>query len=150
MGLVRVEARGRAHRAIHIGDGAAGAAHNVMVIVASARLIQRGGTGGLDAAGESRTGQRAEHVVDGLGGHRVEVGAGLAGDLFDLQVAALSKDVEHGKPRLCYAQTMQAQKLDGAGLNRHLTISAGILDWFKKSAKCVLHDTNADEAGSLT
>lgn len=65
-------------------------------------------------------------------------------------MAALGKDFKHGEPWLGHAQAAHAQKLNGTGLNRHVPISAGILDWFKKSAKCVLHDTILEGAGSST
>src|SRR3989440_5685382 len=71
---VRVEARRAADRAVDVGDDAAGPAHHMVVVVPAARLVPRGRAGRLDPPGQPGPGQGAEHVVDGLGGDRVEAG----------------------------------------------------------------------------
>jgi hypothetical protein len=95
----RVEAGRLADGAVDIRDLAAASADDMVVVVAGARLVAGRTAGGLDPACQAGAGERPEHVVDRLGGHRVEASADLPGDLVDLEVAAASQDIEHGKAR---------------------------------------------------
>ena len=58
---------GRPDGAVDIRDRAAGAADQVMVVVAHPQLEQRRCAGGLDATGQAAGDQRPEDAVDGLG-----------------------------------------------------------------------------------
>src|SRR2546423_9663447 len=92
----RVETGRAADGAVDVGDRAAGPAHHVVVVVPAARLVSRGRTGRLDPPGQPGPGQGAEHVVDGLGGDRVEAGPDARRDVVDLEVAALGEDLQDG------------------------------------------------------
>ena len=59
--------------AVDVGDGAAGPADDVVVVVAHPRLVARHGAGRLDAPHQARVGQRAQDVVDRLVGHVAEI-----------------------------------------------------------------------------
>jgi hypothetical protein len=107
----RVEAGSLADGAVHVGDGPAAAANDVVVVVADPRLESGRATGRLDPPGQTGAGQRAEDVVHGLGGDRVEPFADLAGDLVDLQMTTLGEHIQYGHPRPGDTQTVRAQQL---------------------------------------
>jgi hypothetical protein len=70
-GLVEVgrcQAGRSADRAVDIGDGAAAAAHDVVVVVADAGLVAGHRTKGLYPAQQPHRGKGVEYVVDGLAG----------------------------------------------------------------------------------
>jgi hypothetical protein len=92
----------------------------VVVVVAHPRLEPGGAAGRLDPPGQARAGQRAEHVVDRLGGDRVEALPDLAGDLLDLEVAALGQHVEHRHAGPRHAQAGRPQHLL---TRRHLSMT---------------------------
>ena len=58
--------------AVDVGDGAAGAADEVVVVVADPRLVAGHRAGRLDAPDQPGVGERAQHVVDGLVRHLAE------------------------------------------------------------------------------
>jgi hypothetical protein len=60
------EARRVTDRAVDVDGAAAHATDQVVVVVARARLVARGRTGGLDAADEPLLGEDPERVVDRL------------------------------------------------------------------------------------
>ena len=91
VGCGRVQAGRRADRAVHVGDRAAAPADDVVVVVAGAGLVAGGAAGRFDPPGQAGAGQRAQHVVDGLGGDGVEALPDLPGDLLDLEVAAAAR-----------------------------------------------------------
>ncbi len=64
-----VEARGVADGTVDVGDGAARAAHDVVVVVADAHLVAGDGPGRLDPAHEAGLGEGTEDVVDRLVRH---------------------------------------------------------------------------------
>src|SRR2546421_2176960 len=105
---VRVEARRAADRAVDVGDDAAGPAHHMVVVVPAARLVPRGRAGRLDPPGQPGPGQGAEHVVDGLGGDRVEAAPDPRGDVVDLEVAAPGEDLQDSQTRLGHPQSLVA------------------------------------------
>src|SRR5690606_9602980 len=108
---VGVETRCLADDTVDVLDHAAAAAHHVVVVVADARLVESGGAGRLDAAGQSGAGEGAEDVVDGLSGDRGEPTTHLFGDLLDIHVATLAEYVEHGEPGLGHPQPGHPQRL---------------------------------------
>ena len=72
----RLEAGRLADGTVHVGDGAAAAAHDVVVVVADPGLEPGGGAGRLDPPDQAGVGQRPQHVVHGLGGDRAEADGG--------------------------------------------------------------------------
>jgi hypothetical protein len=78
-----LHARGAADGAVDVGRGAAGAADQVVVVVADARLVAHGLARRLDAAGERHAVQRLADVVGGLRGDRDAVGADALDELID-------------------------------------------------------------------
>ena len=96
----RLQARRAADRAVDVGDLAAAPADHVVVVVADPRLEPGRAAGRLDPPGQAGPGQRAEHVVDRLGGDRVEPFADPPGDLVDLEVpppASTSSTASRGR-----------------------------------------------------
>ncbi len=77
----RGEARHLADRAVDVDGPTAGAADEVVVVVADAVLVAGGRARGLDAPDDAGLGQRGEHVVDGLARDRAELGADRGVDL---------------------------------------------------------------------
>ena len=93
------EAGAYADGAVDVGDGAARAADEVVVVVADAHLVARDRARGLDPSDEPGVGERAEHVVDRLvrdgrllGAHRGEDGVGVG-----VRLAAYGP--QHGEAR---------------------------------------------------
>ena len=60
--------------AVDVRGGAATTAHDVVVVVRDPAFETRRMAGRLDPPDQSRVDERGEHVVDGLGGDRAEVG----------------------------------------------------------------------------
>ena len=83
------EARSGTFDAVDVGGGAAMAAHDVMVVVAGARLEKCGATGRLDPASQTDVHECGEGVVDSLTRDRAQPAPCQLGDLFDAQVMAL-------------------------------------------------------------
>ena len=84
-------------------------AHDVVVVVADPRLVAGHGTRRLDAPHQTRGGQRAQHVVDGLVGDLAEVLAHDADDRVRVGVRMVVHRGEHGDPRAGHAQSGSAQ-----------------------------------------
>src|SRR5690606_888251 len=91
------QARGVAGGAIDVDGLAAGAADEVMVVVADAIFVKRGGTSGLDAADEALVGEKVEGVVDGLPGDDADFGADAFGDFVGGAVGPVRHGAKHGK-----------------------------------------------------
>src|SRR5438477_10260971 len=102
LGLVDREAvvvgRGQAgrlaDRAVDVGDDTAGPAHDVVMIVPDAPLEPGRGAGRLDAAHESRRGERVEGVIHSLEGDMADAIAHPGGDRLDAEVVTVPDDLE--------------------------------------------------------
>ena len=111
-----------------VGDRTAAAADHVVVVVADPALEAGRAAGRLDPPGQAGPGQRAEHVIHGLGRHRVQAGAHQLGDLFHVEVAAVGgENLEHGEPGARDAQPPGTQEI----LFRHAPITPRTLERFK-------------------
>lgn len=67
-----MQAGGVTHGAVDVDGRSAGAADEVVVVVADAILVAGGGAGGLDATEKALLDERPERVVDGLARDRAE------------------------------------------------------------------------------
>jgi hypothetical protein len=83
-----------ADRAVDVGDDAARAAHEVVVVVPDASLEQGRTAGGLDAAHESRRGECVEGLIDGLEGDVSHALAHPGGDRLDSEVVTVADGLE--------------------------------------------------------
>ena len=98
LGLVDREAvvvgRGQAgrlaDRAVDVSDGTARPAHDVVVVVPDPSLEPGRAAGRLDAADESRRGERVEGVIHGLQGDMADAIAHPGGDRLDAEVVGVS------------------------------------------------------------
>jgi hypothetical protein len=68
----RLQAGGFADRTVYVGDCAAAATDDVMVVVSHSRFIARGVAGRLDAPDEPRFFQNVQIIVNGLRGERAQ------------------------------------------------------------------------------
>ena len=103
------EARRGADGAVDVGDGLAAAADQVVVVVPDARLVARGGAGRLDAADQSGSGQRVQHLVDRGGRDRTDLLARGHGDLVGGRVRMPDDGGQHRDPRRGRPQPAGAQ-----------------------------------------
>ncbi|TCP53500.1 hypothetical protein EV191_10467 [Tamaricihabitans halophyticus] len=92
-----------AHGAVDVGDRPTRPAHEMVVVVASARFVPRYGTVRLDTPKESGGGQRTEDVVDGLVGHLTETRAYGTDDGLRIRVRTIMDSGEHRDTRARYA-----------------------------------------------
>ena len=76
-----------------------GPAHDVVVVVPDPRLVARHRAGRLDPADQPGRGEGPQHVVDGLVGHRRELGAHRADDRVGIGVRVRVHRSEHREPR---------------------------------------------------
>ena len=74
-GMGRLQARSMPNGAVHIGDGTATAADQMVMVIADTRLKKRRGTGGFDTSHQPGTDTGPEHVINGLRGHPPQIGA---------------------------------------------------------------------------
>ena len=109
-----------AYRAVDIGHRPAGAADEVVMVVALSPLEACRAPGRLDAAHEARVGQRAQDVVDRLGGDAAEAPARGDGDVLDGKMVPIPHGGEHGEPRSGDAQPRppQTQRIKVLGRER--------------------------------
>src|SRR3954469_26040410 len=109
-GLARGEARRGADDAVDVVGRAARAAHEMVVVVADARLVARGAPGGLDPAQEADAGHRVQAVVHRLGRDRAERLAHARGDRVGVGMArqlahgAQDRDAGRGRPQPVIAE----------------------------------------------
>src|SRR5207302_9717366 len=89
----RGQARGLADRAVDVSDDAARPAHDVVMIVPDTSLEPGRGAGRLDAAHESRRGERVEGVINGLEGDMADAIAHPGGDRLDAEVVNAPDDL---------------------------------------------------------
>jgi hypothetical protein len=109
--VLHVEARGRAHGAGDVGHRPAATAYEVVVVVTAEELVARDRPRRLDPTDESRVGEGAEAVVDGLVRDRVQTGAHGVDDRRGVRVRMLLQGPEHSEPWLGHAQAGGAQLL---------------------------------------
>src|ERR1044071_4198384 len=83
-----------ADRAVDVSDDAARPAHDVVMIVPDASLEPGRSAGRLDAAHESRRGERVQGVVHGLKGDMADALAHPGGNRLDAEVVAVPDDLE--------------------------------------------------------
>src|SRR6266480_5044116 len=122
LGLVDREAvvvgRGQAgrlaDRAVDVSDDAARPAHDVVMIVPDAPLEPGRGAGRLDAAHESRRGERVEGVIHSLEGDMADAIAHPGGDRLDAEVVTVPDDIEQCDASGRHPQAGTAQ-LPGGG-----------------------------------
>src|SRR4051812_28887706 len=112
------QAGGVTDGAVHVDDGAARPADEVVVVVADPSLVPRDRTRGLDAADETYVGEGAQHVVDGLVRH-VAVRAGGLPDRVGVGVRVVVHRPEHREPRARHAEGGAAQHRCELRLGRH-------------------------------
>ena len=107
----RSQARRLADRTVDVGDGPAGSADQVMVVVADPRLVAGNRAQWLDPPNQAHRGERIKHVVHGLAGdfgqaypHRREdrLGVGMGVGVHYLQ---------HGDPGPGHTQIGHPQPL---------------------------------------
>ena len=117
LGLVDLEAvvvggsqawRG-ADGAIDIGDGAAGPAHDVVVVVAHPSLVSCHRTRRLDTSQQSGIGQCPKHVVHGLMGHLAEVLTHDTDDRVRVGMRVRVYGGKHRQPRTRHPQSRSTQ-----------------------------------------
>jgi hypothetical protein len=93
-----LEARSLADCAVDIGEAAALAANEVMVVVPDPALETRRASRGLDPAYETRRGEGVKGLVHGLERHMAEPVAYTGSDGVDVQMVAGAHGVEDGEP----------------------------------------------------
>ena len=108
-----VQARRLADRAVDVGDGAAGAAHHVVVVVADPRLVARHRARRLDPADQPCGRQRVQRVVDGLVRDIGQIGAYGPDDRLGVGVRVGVHGDQDRRPRPGHAQPCVPQHLDG-------------------------------------
>ena len=109
-----IEARCLAGGALDIDHRAAGAADEVVVVVAELQLEAGRVAGRLELADEAVRGQRAEDVVDRLGAHGPESLAGGTGDGVDVGVGDRGQLAQDGDAWGGHAQRVGAQQVGGS------------------------------------
>ena len=117
-----------ADRAVDVADGAAAAAHDVVVVVADAALVAGGVPGGLDAAQQAGVGQRVQHVVDRLRRRRPGSVRRTSVSTVSASACGWSADgVEHGEPRLRDAQAALSAVPRRRSMTGRLATVSGII-----------------------
>jgi hypothetical protein len=112
------QAQRLAGRTGDVGDGAADAADEVVVVVAHARFEARGAAGRFDPAREPDLGKRAEDVVDGLDRDGTDPRTSAGRDVFDRRVRALANRRQHRETRCGDAQARVSQASGVVALRR--------------------------------
>jgi hypothetical protein len=120
--------------AVHVGDGAAGAAHDVVVVVADPGLVAGDRAGGLDPAHQPGRGQRSQHVVDGLVRDVAELAAYDADEPVRVRVRVRVHGGQHGQAGPGHAQVGTAQPLLELRGRRHVPTLAAFLERVKKNS----------------
>ncbi len=101
--------------AVDVGDAAADAAHDVVVVVGDPRFVARGAAGRFDAAREAGGAEHGERVVDGLLGDGADPGSHAVNDLLDGEMAAfVAQHREDGDPLGRDPQARNLQRLGNA------------------------------------
>jgi len=121
LGLINREAvvvgRGQAgclaDRAGDVSDDTARPAHDVVVVVANASLEPRRAAGRLEAADESRPGERVEGVIHGLQGNMAYAIAHPGGDCLYAKVVTVPDGLEQREAGGRHPQAGAAQLLGG-------------------------------------
>ena len=111
MGLRRLQARGGADGAVHIGGRPARAADHVMVVVSDADLEASRAPSRLDPADELAGGERVEDIVGGLDREAANRPAGLVEDGRRVRVRVVDERVQNREPRRGHAEPGAPQQL---------------------------------------
>src|SRR6185312_15943749 len=125
LGLVDREAvvvgRGQAgrlaDRAVDVSDGTARPAHDVVMVVADPSLEPGRAAGRLDAAHQSRVGERVQGVIHGLQGDMADALAYPRGDGLDAEVVTVPDGLQQRDARGRHPQASPAQ-FAGGGRSR--------------------------------
>src|SRR4051812_26972428 len=125
------QARDLADGTVDVGDGAARAAHQVVVVVADPYLVAGHRAAGLDAPGETGCGERSQRVVDRLVGHLRQVTAYDADHRLRVGVSQLEQGIENGEPRAGHPQPGVPQQLREVRRRGHRSILACFLERVK-------------------
>src|ERR1700690_3764699 len=102
-----------ADRAVDVSDGTARPAHDVVMIVPDAPLEPGRAPGRLDAAQESRRGERMEGVIHRLQGDMADAVTCPGGDRLDAKVITVPDGLEHGGAGCRHPQAGTPQLLGG-------------------------------------
>lgn len=84
--------------AVDVDDHTARSTDRVVVVVSDPRLVARYGTRWLDTTDETRIGQRAQYVVDGLVGNLAESRASCPNDRVRVRVRKIVHGSQHSQP----------------------------------------------------
>lgn len=120
-----------ADRTVDVGDAAATAADDMVMVVADPGLVAGHRPGWLDLANESGLGERAEDVVDRLMGDVGQALADRADDLVGVGVGMVDQGVEHGKSLAGHPQADTAEQLVGFSGSGHVMTVASFLELIK-------------------
>src|SRR5215212_3670530 len=126
-----MQAGGRSHRAVDVGDRPALTADDVVVVVADPRLVAGYRSGGLDAAEEPRIRERPQHVVDRLVRDGAEVPTGCPYERLGVGVWPLVYGDQHRDAGARDTQRGRAQQALGAGDGGHGPTLRHFLELFK-------------------
>jgi hypothetical protein len=116
---------------IHVGDGTARPAHDVVMVVPDPRLVTRHGARRVNAPHQTRDGQCSQHIVDGLVGHVSEVLAHETDDRVGVGVRMLMHRGQDRYPRTRDAQGSPAQHALEFRGRRHARSVPQILESFR-------------------
>ena len=98
---------------LNVSDDAARPAHDVVMVVPDAPLEPGRAAGRLDAAHESRRGERVERVIHGLKGDMAYAFAHPGSDRLDAKVVTVPDGLEQCDAGGCHPQAGTAQLLGG-------------------------------------
>ena len=90
------EAGGRPDRTADVFSLTAGAADEVVMIIADTVFVERGGLGRLDATNDALISKHVQDVIDGLAGDRTEFSADLLGEYVGRRVRVAGHGPENG------------------------------------------------------
>ena len=130
------EARRVADRAVDVDHLAAGAADQVVVVVAHAVLVAGRASRRAGCAGEALVGEGAEDVVDGLAGHGADLGPHRLVDVVGRAVGPVGHRPQHGQPLGRHVQPVPTEQRLG-GLGHHSRTVGQILEQVQKCAERV-------------
>ena len=117
--------------AVDVGDRAARAADDVMMVVTDAQLEPCRRAGRFDTAYEPHGREGLEDVVDRLGRDRAEVGPGSLGDRISVGVRLSAERLDDRESRSRHAQTGITQLRDGILECGHHAMQSPFLESFK-------------------
>src|SRR6476660_3779432 len=131
----RCQAGRLADGAVDVGDGPAGPADDVVVVVADPRLVAGNGAGWLNPAHEPRGGHGVQHVVHGLSGDPLQDRAYCPEDRLRIGVRTYMHRLQHRDPGAGHAKFSTTQQLCVIRHRRHshtMTYFSGLNPDFAK------------------